>query len=260
LFSGVESFDEKILRSYNKRQNTAAPQVEMIRNCLEAGIVFTYGIIMDTTSRSLDELRAELAFILSHDEITLPAFYTLVIPLLGTPYFRESVERGAILPNVRLRDLNGATVSMHGCDPLDETVAFARDLVSLRGYRARAYRHALSFHARYRKTLSPLQHVAAAANAFLTTMPTLASSPANIWPRADRPSYFAPSEPLDGLYEPAIRVDEAFRGHFRPTMVTGPDGDLAPDMLADFGSLRAPATGQAIADQSGVSHTAGQPG
>jgi radical SAM superfamily enzyme YgiQ (UPF0313 family) len=40
LFSGVESFDSETLRSYNKRHSTVLPQVEMIRDCLEAGVLF----------------------------------------------------------------------------------------------------------------------------------------------------------------------------------------------------------------------------
>lgn len=237
LFSGVESFDEATLRAYNKRQNTVAPQVEMIRNCLEAGILFNYGIILDNTTRTLQELHAEIDFILAHDEITLPAFYTLVIPLLGTPYFQECVEQGRILPGVRLRDLNGISVSMRGPDPVEDTVAFARDLVSLSGYRKKVYRHAFNFHRRYWRKFTGLQHVAAAANAFLTTLPTIASSPANVRRKIDKPSYLAPTEPLDRLYQPIITVAAKYESYFQPTMVTDCRGDLAEDLIEDFPDL-----------------------
>jgi hypothetical protein len=60
LFSGVESFDSATLQSYNKRQNTLTPQVEMIRQCLEGGVFFAYGIMLDPAARRLDELRREI--------------------------------------------------------------------------------------------------------------------------------------------------------------------------------------------------------
>ena len=42
----------------------------------------------------------------------MPAYLTLVIPLVGTPYFRDCVDQGLLLPNVRLRALDGVTVIM----------------------------------------------------------------------------------------------------------------------------------------------------
>ncbi|HEY7690396.1 MAG TPA: radical SAM protein, partial [Dongiaceae bacterium] len=112
LFSGVESFDTETLRSFNKRQNTLTPQVEMIRNCLEAGIFFTYGIMLDPAARHIADLRREIEFILDTPEISLPAFFTLPITLLGTPYFRDCLRDGLVLPNIRLRDLDGLTLTV----------------------------------------------------------------------------------------------------------------------------------------------------
>ena len=40
LFSGLESFDNNWLRSFNKLQNTSLPQVEMVTKSLNAGVVF----------------------------------------------------------------------------------------------------------------------------------------------------------------------------------------------------------------------------
>jgi radical SAM superfamily enzyme YgiQ (UPF0313 family) len=98
LFSGVESFDQEVLASYKKRQNRLMPQVEMIRSCLETGILFSYGIILDPTSRRLADLEREIQFILDTPEITLPAYFTLAIPLIGTPYFRDCFESGVLPP------------------------------------------------------------------------------------------------------------------------------------------------------------------
>ena len=152
LFSGIESFDSEILLSYNKRHNTLVPQVEMIRNCLEAGIIFTYGVMLDPSTRRLADLRREIEFIVGTPEITMPAYFTLVIPLLGTPHFRDCLSKGLLLPNVRLRDLDGVTVTMQPRDPLDDDVRFARDLTSLRGYRGRVMRQVMGSLAHYRST------------------------------------------------------------------------------------------------------------
>jgi radical SAM superfamily enzyme YgiQ (UPF0313 family) len=53
LFSGVESFDSNWLRTFNKLQNTSTPQVELISRCLNAGIIFCYGLMLDISSRTI---------------------------------------------------------------------------------------------------------------------------------------------------------------------------------------------------------------
>ena len=54
--------------------------------------------MVDVTSRSLADLRRELHFITGTPEITIPAFVTLSIPLLGTPYFYECLRNRSLLP------------------------------------------------------------------------------------------------------------------------------------------------------------------
>ncbi|MCH7693016.1 MAG: radical SAM protein [Proteobacteria bacterium] len=120
LFSGIESFDVEVLRRFNKRQNARVPQVELIRKCLDAGILFLYGVIFDLSSRRLSECREEIAFITGTPEIPLPSFVTQAIPLLGTPYFHECLEKGLLLPNTKLRDMDGTTLVQRPLDPIDE--------------------------------------------------------------------------------------------------------------------------------------------
>jgi hypothetical protein len=234
LFSGIESFDQRTLLAYNKRQNTLLPQIQQIRSCLEAGIVFTYGIMLDPSSRPLDDLRREIDFILSAPEITLPAYFTLSIPLLGTPYFRDCAEKQLILPSVRLHDMDGLTVVMKPLDPIDDVVAFARDVPNLRGYRLKALRHTAGFLRRHYRMLSPLQLTAAGVSAALICTQSAASSP--LRPRINRPrrTFLGPTEVLDPLYEPVIRLPSRYEPHFRPTMVTDPDGQLSEDMVGDM--------------------------
>ncbi|MDX1483681.1 MAG: radical SAM protein [Alphaproteobacteria bacterium] len=235
LFSGIESFDAETLKSYNKRQNVIVPQVDMIRSCLEAGIVFTYGVMLDPTTRHLDELRAEIEFILNTPEITLPAYFTLAIPLLGTPYFHQCLEAGAFFPNTRLRNLDGVTLTMRPLDPLDQVMEFVRALPSIRGYRRAALRHSIGFLRRYRGVLEPLQLYASALTAVLISTEFFASSPGRIQRGRPKQTYYGPSEPLDPCYTPMIRLPARYADHFRPTLVTDAAGALHPDLIEDLG-------------------------
>jgi radical SAM superfamily enzyme YgiQ (UPF0313 family) len=250
LFSGVESFDTATLIAHRKRQNTIVPQVEMIRSCLKRGVLFNYGVMLDPSTRRLKDLHKEIRFIIETDEITLPAFFTLAIPLLGTPYFHDCVRNRRLLPGIRLRDLNGVTLALTPRDPLDSAVAFARDLVNLRGYRRSILRRTARFVKRYRRHLSPAQLAAAAGNAALTTVPGLASAPLS--PRWRRPpqTFLASTEVLDPLFTPIMPLPARFEEYFRPTMVTDAEGNLADDVVDDLGRAFAP-TG--VADCGAVS-------
>ncbi len=244
LFSGIESFDAETLKSYNKKQNAIVPQLEMITRCLEAGIVFTYGVMLDPTTRHVAELRAEIDFILSRPEITVPAYFTLAIPLLGTPYFHQCLESGAFFPNTWLRNLDGVTLAMRPLDPLDEVLEFVRGLPSLRGYRRRVLRHCLGFARRYHGVLEPLQLYASLLAAALISTEFLASSPGRRQTGRPRQTYFGPTEVLDPCYTPVIPVAARYADHFAPTLVTDETGGLHPALADDLAPPReAPAGG-----------------
>ena len=234
LFSGVESFEPEFLLANNKRQNMLVPQVEMIRDCLEAGILFVYGIMLDPCTRRLEDLRREIEFIVGTPEITLPAFFTLAIPLLGTPHFRDCLEKELFLPNVRLRDLDGVAVAMRPLDPIDEVVSFARDLPSLRGHRRDVVRHALDFLWRYKRTLSPFQLYATIMSAAFISTETFSTSRGRQSFHPGRRTYLAGSGALDPFYTPLIHLATPYRDHFRPTMVTDAAGELSQDIAEDL--------------------------
>jgi hypothetical protein len=236
LFSGVESFDSATLQSYNKRQNTLTPQVEMIRQCLEGGVFFAYGIMLDPAARRLDELRREIEFILDTPEISLPAYFTLPIALLGTPYFHQSLREGAMLPNIRLRDLDGTILTVKPLDPLPDVLRFVRDLPALRGYRIRVIAHVARFLRRYHGRLSALQLSAEALSGALIALECFASSPGSLRRSGTERTYYGPTESLDPLYRPIMRVAGEFEGYFRPTMVTDAGGGLAADLVPDLGT------------------------
>lgn len=243
LFSGLESFDNDWLRNFNKLQNTTAPQVEMISKSLNAGVVFSYGLMVDVTTRTVSDLRRELRFITGTPEITLPSFVTLSIPLLGTPYFFDCLDRGSILPDTKLRDMDGTTVLQRPLDPISEVVKFVDDVQSLRGYKGRAIKHAARFARLYHSKLTRMQMAFALGAGLMVCAQPLTGSLAGMGWIRHRPkprTYVSSSEPLDHMYTPAFRVDSRFESYFKPTMVTDKSGALHQDLIDSGLLLNAP--------------------
>lgn len=240
LFSGLESFDNNWLRNFNKLQNTSSPQVEMVSKSLRAGVVFAYGLMLDVSSRTIGDLRRELEFITNTPEITIPSFITLSIPLLGTPYFYQCVEKGTLLPNTRLRDMDGTTILQKPVDDIAEVVKFVNNLQNLRGFHARLIKHAIGFSSLYHRRLTKTQMVLAMGSGLLVCAQPLTTSFTGLgWVKArpKRRTFISTTEPLDGVYTPAFRVDSRLAGHFKPTMVTDHTGELHQDML-DSGLIK----------------------
>lgn len=238
LFSGVESFDSQWLRSVQKTQNTTAPQVEMIRKCLEHGIVFLYGLILDPGSRPLRDLRRELEFITTTPEITLPSFVTLAIPLLGTPYFHQCLGEGRFLPLTKVRDLNSQTVSTRPVDPIEEVADFARKVQSLEGFRGRILKHAAGFVRRYRSALRFDQMMIVLGNSAYFSAHHVISSPSRLgvlYRAEPKRTNISTTEILDPVYRPLFRVDSRYESYFKPTMLTDIRGQLSSDLADDLG-------------------------
>jgi hypothetical protein len=234
VFSGIESFDDASLRRFAKHQNTVLPQVDLIRGCLAGGVVFFYGLILDVTTRTLAELHQELEFVARTPDITLPGFLTLPIPLLGTPFFYDCLRKGMMLPNTRLRDMDGTTLTVWPKDPLDEVARFVRGMQRLRSLRGAALRHAGLFYQRYRRCLNRRQMLGALANTVLLTAPAALTSPLDILRRSVPRTHVSTTEYLDPLYRPLLPVAERYREHFRPTLVTDRTGQLAEDVAEDL--------------------------
>lgn len=245
LFSGVESFDSKWLRDVNKIQNLRSPQEQMITKCLEAGIFFAYGLMLDVTARTIEDVRAELDFVTGNPAITLPSYVTLPIPIPGTPFFNDQVRNKSILPDVKLRDLDGSTLVMRPMDELGKVLEFVRDMMSLRGYQRRVARHTWEFFKRYRSTLSAGQMTFAIANAGLLCAYALTTAPL----RLDAPTaggrgrtHLGSTEQLDPAYTPSSRIASRYESYFRPTMLTDAQGNLTEEMtLSGMRTLGAPA-------------------
>lgn len=228
LFSGLESFDSNLLRQYNKRQNTILKQIDIIRKCRQAGIVFTYGIMLDVSRRRIADIRREIDFIFANPEIPLPSFFSLTIPLLGTPYFDECVENGNLLPNLRLRDLDGYTITTVPLDPIEEVVPLVRDLSNPKGYRRKTLVKGLGYIYRNWRQLNPIQKGIVMTNMLLLCMPRLNNNPTGFRSRSPPRTHIGGTDILDAVYTPAFRVDSKFQDFFSPTMITDEAGHPSP--------------------------------
>jgi len=240
LFSGIESFDRDSLVSFKKYQNLRHPQTDMIRRCLEEDITFYYGMVYDLASRNVSDLRQEIDFMVETPDITLPSYISLAIPMLGTPFFHDCLKQGKILPDIKLRDLDSATITLRPMDPMDEAVRFVRNLQGLLGYRSKVARHSTRFFIRYRRNLSFWHMVLALHNALLLCTPTLATARPDYgrisvknMGRAPR-TFIGTTEPLDRCYQPAFRIDSRYRHHFLPTMLTDHEGNLMESLHKDL--------------------------
>jgi len=233
LFSGIESFDTEVLRGYRKFQNTTIPQVDMVRLCFEAGIVFAYGIMLDFTTRTIAELRAEMEYIVANTEIPLPNYFSVAVPLLQTPYFHQCLRDGLLLPSIRLRDMDTATLTVRPLDPIEEVSAFLRELPSLRRWRHRVPGRTLAFLRRYRRHLNWLQVGITLSGPAMLITPNLSSG---ALPRRSPRwrTFVTTTEPLDPLYSPAFRVERRYEAYFRPTMITDARGALNEALEEDL--------------------------
>ncbi|MFY9344468.1 MAG: radical SAM protein [Planctomycetota bacterium] len=249
LFCGLESFDSGQLDRFHKAQNKVLPQVELVRSCLDQGVLLVYGLIADVSSRTVAELRQELDFVTRCPDITLPTFVVLPVPFPGTPFFADLARAGRLLPRTRLRDLDGTTLCIQPRDPIDEVARFVRDLQTLRGHRWNVVRHAFGFLRRYGRKLSVRQLAVALARDFaLLGLPSLVRgglSPlsALLGRRQLARTHVSTTERLDRLYTPAFPVAPEYRSWFEPTTIVGDDGQLvqhlATELLGRFGEVPA---------------------
>lgn len=237
LFSGLESFDATWLQKMNKLQNTAVPQLHTIRKCLEAGVVFLYGLMLDPTTRSVADLRAELKFITGTNEITLPSYLSLPVPIPGTPFFQECVARDLLLPRVALRDLDSTTLVLQPLDSFGEVCQFLSDIHSMRGFRKRMIGQYLGFARRYGRLMTPQQLAIALANPALLAFYSTLTAP-SAWSALRQPAlrrtYIGTTEPLDITYTPAFPVASHYAHYFRPTMLTDDRGCLTEALAEDL--------------------------
>jgi hypothetical protein len=241
LFSGVESFSQAQLKRYQKRQNLILPQLEAIRSCLEAGLVFSYGLMLDPATQSIEAMRDELMFVTGEARLPLPAYVSLAIPLLGTPMFHDCVRNGSFLPLAKLRDMDGFTVMTRSLDPVDEVATFAKRLAQLEGFGGRIVKHCFGFYANYRHSLSARQMAHLLANSARLALPSVMHRRGLPTRRLseERLTYITTTQPLGPLYTPRFLVAEKLRGHFLPTMITDEVGQVDQELMENLAAVGA---------------------
>jgi hopanoid C-2 methylase len=231
LFCGLESFSMEWLRKYNKTQNTLIQPLDMIRSCHEAGLLFSYGMMLDPFTRSLTELQREVKYLIDTTEIPLPYYLSVPIPLPGTPFFYECVDQNALLPLTKLRDLDSTTIALRPLDPISEVAAFVREIQSPRGYTKHAIRHSVWFLRRYGSELNYHQILIALGNAAFFCAPIHVTAPNySMLYRIHQRTHISTTELLDNAYTPVIPVGAMYESYFTPTMLTDSNGNLTDDM------------------------------
>jgi hypothetical protein len=234
LFVGVESFDHAWLRRMNKAQNVHRSQVELIQKCLEAGILFQYGLVFDPTERTLAEMHRELTLICDDGRLPAPNFIFMAVPFPGTPFFRERLTRGLVLPHTRVRDLEGSTLSLRPLDSIQEVADFVASAKHLHGYVWRHLWRQARFLWGYRKSLGAAQALVSSVIAASIVAPSAVSNPPLLLQRRRRRTHVSTTDRLDPVYYPVRRVDTAYAEHFRPTLVTDIGGHLNEKLAADL--------------------------
>jgi radical SAM superfamily enzyme YgiQ (UPF0313 family) len=239
VFVGVESFDDSMwLKSVNKKQNSRMNQVELIERCLEAGVIFQYGLVYDPTIQTVEQMHHQLELICDHPEIPAPNFIFMAIPFPGTPFFQDRYEKDLILPGTRMRDLEGSTLSLKPVDPVEDVVHFIRNGRNFRGYRARFLKHQLKFLWRHRKTLGRDHMLLSSLTAAAILAPGSFSSPGAVFIRKGGRTHVSSTERLDAVYTPRLPVASRYASWFEPTLITEANGELNPKLEEDAFATR----------------------
>ncbi|MFT4862664.1 MAG: radical SAM superfamily enzyme YgiQ (UPF0313 family) [Pseudohongiellaceae bacterium] len=249
LFVGVESFvDQAWLDKVNKNQNSRQNQVELIAKCLDAGILFKYGLVFDPTERTTEQMYQEMDIICDNPDIPLPLFTFTATPFPGTPMFKERVEKDQILPNTKMRDLESSTLCVKPMQPIEEVVDFIKTGKNFRNYRSRALKHQLQFLKRYKHSLNWKQKIY--ANMCMTAMlyPRAFSSPLSYTKTLRPRTHVSTTERLDDIYTPCLPIESKYEHYFNPTVLIDEGGQINSRLQDDAlgGSKKSAATTQPI--------------
>jgi len=183
----------------------------------------------------VDELERELNFVMRAPEISLPSFLSLPIPFPGTPFFQECVEKRRLLPNTRVRDLNGTILSLKPLESIARVQPFIAATQTMNGYRKRILSHSFNFYRRYRTVLTAPQMRLSLMNSGLLFAHEMLTAPGWIGRRHKR-THISSSERLDKVYQPALRINPRYAHYFAPTMLTNKGGEIAAHLRDDIGS------------------------
>jgi radical SAM superfamily enzyme YgiQ (UPF0313 family) len=131
LFSGIESLDKDFLKKNSKNQNLyhKSDLFEDIDKLHKTGILLMYGYLFDPRIAKVEDMIREVNFLVESDTLIFASFFSFISPLLGTEVFNESAKKNELLPNLRLRDLDGTTLAYNNSlEDFDVITDFSRDL------------------------------------------------------------------------------------------------------------------------------------
>jgi hypothetical protein len=242
FFCGVESFSKAQIAAFRKKQNLILPQEEVIQRSLDAGLVFHYGMVLDPGERRVRDLQEEIDFIVDNPRLALPSFISLVIPLLGTPLFRQRLAEGAFLPNLKLRSMDGRSLLCHPLDSLDAATAFVARLDSGLISKRKLAAHAWHFYRHYRGRLKGWSMASILSTYWAMAYPGLGTNGREraAQGKDTKRSHLGSTEPLGSHYRPVIPVPECYRAHFEPLFITDPNGELHEAVCDDLESVHVP--------------------
>lgn len=234
VFVGVESFDDsQWLGEQNKKQNSRYSQTELLRRACDGGVLVQYGLVYDPTRHSLAQMKRELEIICDNPEIPPPNFIFTAIPFPGTPFFRDCLEQGLLLPNTHMRHMEGSTLSLAPMDEREAVIDFIRGGRRFAGYRGRFLRHQARFLRRYRHSLNRDQMLLSSLATAAIMAPTAVLGPgAALRPKVKR-THVSTTEVLDGVYAPRLPVAERYRHYFNPTNLVDWGGEINPAVAED---------------------------
>jgi radical SAM superfamily enzyme YgiQ (UPF0313 family) len=247
LFTGLESLDPEFLKKHDKTQNMtrANSLLDDVAFAQRQGIVIMYGYLFDPRMTTTAEMSRQIEAVLAAETLPFPSFFSFVAPLLGTKLFWESVELGELRPNVRVRDLDGQSVSYRNCRSSDAELTALGNAIFQRLDRiagpAALVRRSLKtiFATGWRRPMFWFQTYVNNLRAGLRRPPG---------PGVIR-TYIAGTDGLNPQYgcTPSDVSPENKRRFFDPVMVTDENGDLAewlePYRPARAASAKAVATG-----------------
>lgn len=237
LFSGVESLDPEVLRTYNKKHSLASDPRSLARLCAEYGILFDYGMMLDFSQQTVAEVDAQIDGLLASAETPLPALLSVTIPILGTPHFYESAKAGRLMPNLRLADLDGQKLVEWPKEPLDRVVPYLADLLQFKGRKLSFAGHAIRHAWSRRSSFDGLQTLISGLG------PLVRFSGAGVrlgnarqmyrtWREPAR-TFCAMTDPLSLAYTPDRRMAAKFAPDFEPLVLTDASGALTPDAMPE---------------------------
>jgi hypothetical protein len=227
IFVGLESLDRNFLRRFNKKQNLSR-RGDIIDDILFAeaqGICIIYGYLFDPRARTVREMQAQIFTLETAGALPLPAYFSLILPLVGTASFWDDVQHRELLPNLLLRDLDGETIAYSSLtDSSDAVCSFVEAFT----------RRPSSLVSRWRVFFGTLKRIRNSASFNLVQWYLIWATNFRpfIWARSyasPRRSYLAGGGMLDPQYfeHPAAISAEDWQTYFKPIQITDDRGCLS---------------------------------